>query len=226
MGLTLAAAQFARDLPGLLDAGARRSGSRCWGCPRRWAVRGHLLPRVRPRTPGGQLRSCPGRGRGALLYGAYHVGYGMGVSELWFLLALGVVYAVAYRLTTNVLILWPLLTPIGAFFNNLRSRGHRPPLGVAARLRRRRHRHGSGDLARPPSGAQAAIQRLVAAASAPDGGPARAPLPSGQPRQRSRAATPKAGRSRRLRRLLKNAPIGVSIGQRIRTLVVSWYATA
>jgi uncharacterized protein len=55
----------------------------------------------------------------ALLYGAYHVGYGMGVSELWFLLALGLVYAVAYRLTTNVLILWPLLTPVGAFFNNL-----------------------------------------------------------------------------------------------------------
>jgi uncharacterized protein len=55
----------------------------------------------------------------AVLYGAYHVGYGMGVSELWFLLALGVVYAVAYRLTTNLLILWPLLTPMGAFFNNL-----------------------------------------------------------------------------------------------------------
>ena len=57
----------------------------------------------------------------ALLYGAYHVGYGMGLSELWFLLGLGVVYAVAYRLTTNVLILWPLLTPMGAFFNNLSS---------------------------------------------------------------------------------------------------------
>lgn len=29
------------------------------------------------------------------------------------------VYAEAYRLTTNILILWPLLTPVGAFFNNL-----------------------------------------------------------------------------------------------------------
>jgi membrane protease YdiL (CAAX protease family) len=57
----------------------------------------------------------------AALYGVYHVGYGMGLSELWFLLALGVVYAVAYRLTTNVLILWPLLTPVGAFFNNLEA---------------------------------------------------------------------------------------------------------
>ncbi|WP_345202070.1 CPBP family intramembrane glutamic endopeptidase [Fodinibacter luteus] len=55
----------------------------------------------------------------AVLYALYHVGYGMGVSEMWFLLALGVVYAVAFRLTTNVLIVWPLLTPMGAFFNNL-----------------------------------------------------------------------------------------------------------
>jgi membrane protease YdiL (CAAX protease family) len=55
------------------------------------------------------------------LYALYHVGYGMGVSEMWFLLALGVVYAVAYRLTTNVLVIWPLLTPMGAFFNNLTS---------------------------------------------------------------------------------------------------------
>jgi membrane protease YdiL (CAAX protease family) len=57
----------------------------------------------------------------AVLYGAYHVGYGMGVFDLWFLFALGVVYAVTYRLTTNVFILWPLLTPMGAFFNNLRA---------------------------------------------------------------------------------------------------------
>jgi CAAX protease family protein len=63
--------------------------------------------------------AAPAVAGAAVLYGAYHVGYGMGVSELWFLLALGVVYAVAYRLTTNVLILWPLLTPMGAFFNNL-----------------------------------------------------------------------------------------------------------
>ena len=65
--------------------------------------------------------AVPAAAGAAVLYGAYHVGYGMGVSELWFLLALGVVYAVAYRLTTNVLILWPLLTPMGAFFNNLRA---------------------------------------------------------------------------------------------------------
>ncbi len=55
----------------------------------------------------------------AVLYAAYHVGYGMGLDEMWFLLGLGVLYAVIYRLTTNILILWPLLTPLGAFFNNL-----------------------------------------------------------------------------------------------------------
>ena len=57
----------------------------------------------------------------ALLYSLYHVGYGMGVEELWFLLALGVVYAVTFRITTNILVLWPLLTPMGAFFNNLEA---------------------------------------------------------------------------------------------------------
>jgi fumarate reductase subunit D len=57
----------------------------------------------------------------ALLYALYHVGYGMGGEEIWFLFGLGVVYAIIYRLTTNILILWPLLTPLGAFFNSLQS---------------------------------------------------------------------------------------------------------
>ena len=57
----------------------------------------------------------------AVLYAVYHVGYGMALDEMWFLLGLGVLYAVVYRLTTNILILWPLLTPLGAFFNNLDS---------------------------------------------------------------------------------------------------------
>ncbi len=56
---------------------------------------------------------------GATPYSAYHVGYGMGVGELWFLL--GLVYAVAYRLVGNIFVLWPLLTPLGAFFNNLQA---------------------------------------------------------------------------------------------------------
>jgi uncharacterized protein len=55
----------------------------------------------------------------AALYALYHVGYGMPIRELTFLFGLGVVYAIAYRLVDNILVLWPLLTPIGAFFNNL-----------------------------------------------------------------------------------------------------------
>lgn len=53
----------------------------------------------------------------AALYGAYHLGYGMGADEMLFLAGLGVVYAVAFALTRNVLALWPLLTPLGSFYN-------------------------------------------------------------------------------------------------------------
>jgi hypothetical protein len=57
----------------------------------------------------------------AALYALYHVGYMMGASEMLFLFGLGVVYAIAYRIVGNVLVLWPLLTPIGAFFNNVEA---------------------------------------------------------------------------------------------------------
>jgi hypothetical protein len=53
----------------------------------------------------------------AALYGAYHLGYGMGADEMLFLTGLGVVYAVAFALIRNVLVLWPLLTPLGSFYN-------------------------------------------------------------------------------------------------------------
>ncbi len=57
----------------------------------------------------------------AALYSGYHVGYGMATDELVFLFGLGVVYAIAYRLVDNLFVLWPLLTPMGAFFNNLQA---------------------------------------------------------------------------------------------------------
>lgn len=57
----------------------------------------------------------------AALYALYHVGYGMSATEIVFLFGLGVLYAIAYRLVNNILVLWPLLTPIGAFFNNLEA---------------------------------------------------------------------------------------------------------
>jgi membrane protease YdiL (CAAX protease family) len=55
------------------------------------------------------------------LYAAYHVGYGMGGSEIVFLFGLGLVYAIAYALSGNLLVLWPLLTPLGSFYAMLES---------------------------------------------------------------------------------------------------------
>jgi hypothetical protein len=57
----------------------------------------------------------------SVLYALYHVGYGMTADEMLFLFGLGVVYAIAYRLTENVLVLWPLLTPLGSFFAQLEA---------------------------------------------------------------------------------------------------------
>lgn len=65
--------------------------------------------------------TVPGVLGAAGLYGLYHVGYGMGGDEMLFLFGLGVVYAIAFRLVDNILVLWPLLTPLGAFFNNVEA---------------------------------------------------------------------------------------------------------
>lgn len=55
----------------------------------------------------------------AVAYGLYHVGYGMQATEMLFLTGLGLVYGVAFALTRSVLVLWPLLTPLGSFFANV-----------------------------------------------------------------------------------------------------------
>lgn len=55
----------------------------------------------------------------AALYSVYHVGYGMGASEMIFLFGLGVVYAIAFATVRNVVVLWPLLVPLGSFFTNV-----------------------------------------------------------------------------------------------------------
>lgn len=68
-----------------------------------------------------QFGPVVGIGGAAGLYGGYHVGYGMGGSELLFLTGLGVVYAVAFAIARNLLVLWPLLTPLGSFFANVRT---------------------------------------------------------------------------------------------------------
>jgi uncharacterized protein len=62
---------------------------------------------------------APGIAFASALYAAYHVGYGMRGEGMVFLFGLGIVYSVAFALTSNVLVLWPLLTPLGSFFNNL-----------------------------------------------------------------------------------------------------------
>jgi membrane protease YdiL (CAAX protease family) len=55
------------------------------------------------------------------LYGLYHVGYGMGWTEIGFLAGLGIVYAVAFRVAGSIVVLWPLLTPLGSLFNQLQA---------------------------------------------------------------------------------------------------------
>lgn len=50
---------------------------------------------------------------GSLLYAVYHIGYGMPLSEMAFLFFIGVMYAVAFRLTKNVFLLWPIFQPMG-----------------------------------------------------------------------------------------------------------------
>ena len=57
----------------------------------------------------------------AALYGLYHVGYGMGLTEIAFLTGLGLIYAVAFAQVRNLVVLWPLLTPLGSFYAQARA---------------------------------------------------------------------------------------------------------
>jgi len=58
---------------------------------------------------------------GAGLYSLYHLGYGMTGAEMATLFVIGLVYAGVFRLTKNILIIWPFLTPSGGLFNNIRE---------------------------------------------------------------------------------------------------------
>lgn len=55
----------------------------------------------------------PGIVIASLLYALYHIGYGMPGSEMVFLFFIGIMYAVAFRLTRNILILYPFFQPLG-----------------------------------------------------------------------------------------------------------------
>lgn len=50
---------------------------------------------------------------GSVLYALYHIGYRMPANEMVFLFFVGVLYAVTFRLTKSIFILWPLFQPIG-----------------------------------------------------------------------------------------------------------------
>jgi membrane protease YdiL (CAAX protease family) len=119
MGLVLAAVQFGVTMVGYDMPAAERwvpllGMSLVVGLFEAVFFRGFIQGRLEA-----SLGPVPAVIGAAVLYAAYHVGYGMDLTEMWFLLGLGVLYAIVFRLTENILILWPLLTPLGAFFNNL-----------------------------------------------------------------------------------------------------------
>ena len=49
----------------------------------------------------------------ALLYAVYHIGYGMPVSQIGFLFIIGLMFAVVFRTTRSIFILWPFFQPMG-----------------------------------------------------------------------------------------------------------------
>ncbi len=121
IALSLAGVQFfttlwGYQLPGLVDWVPLLAMSLVVGLFEALFFRGFIQGRLEA-----SLGATPAVAAAALLYALYHVGYGMGLTEMWFLFGLGVVYAIAYRITSNILLLWPLLTPLGAFFNNLQG---------------------------------------------------------------------------------------------------------
>jgi len=57
--------------------------------------------------------TIPGILLGSILYALYHIGYGMPWSEIGFLFFIGLMFAVIFRITCNVFILWPIFQPFG-----------------------------------------------------------------------------------------------------------------
>lgn len=72
----------------------------------------------------------PGVVLGAALYALYHIGYGMPWGEIGFLFLIGLLYAVIFRLTKNIFILWPLLQPMGQLTTLLNDGLPLPPLAT------------------------------------------------------------------------------------------------
>jgi len=64
----------------------------------------------------------PGVLLGSLLYAAYHIGYGMPSSEMAFLFFIGIMFAVVFRFTKNILIIWPIFQPMGQLVTLIKDR--------------------------------------------------------------------------------------------------------
>jgi membrane protease YdiL (CAAX protease family) len=57
----------------------------------------------------------------AFLYAAYHIGYAMPMDEMVFLFFIGIMFAIAFLLTKNVFILWPVFQPMGQLVTLIRD---------------------------------------------------------------------------------------------------------
>lgn len=67
---------------------------------------------------------------GSALYALYHIGYGMGWSEMAFLFVIGLVYGAVFRITKSVWILWPLLQPLGQLTTLIKDGLFLPPIAT------------------------------------------------------------------------------------------------
>lgn len=119
LGVLLAAVQFALtlwnyQLPSLVDWVPLVFLALAVGLFEAVFFRGFLQTRLES-----NLGTAPGIGAAAALYAVYHVGYGMDLGEMLFLFGLGIIYAIAFALVRNLLVIWPLLIPMGSFYNNL-----------------------------------------------------------------------------------------------------------
>ena len=67
---------------------------------------------------------------GSVLYAAYHIGYGMNFTEMRFLFFIGIIFAVIFRFTKNVFILWPLLQPMGQLVTFIKDKLSLPMIAI------------------------------------------------------------------------------------------------
>jgi uncharacterized protein len=69
----------------------------------------------------------PGIVIASVLYALYHVGYGMPVSEMTFLFFIGLMFAVVFRVTASIFILWPVFQPMGQLMTLIKDNLQLPP---------------------------------------------------------------------------------------------------